>query len=128
MNEIKQRESWRPIAPSVLEHRFADYFSGTPNRYMLVASEVQPERIQEIPAVVHIDRSARPQCVSKSLSPLFFQLLSEFERQTGCPVLANTSLNPRGRAPSAGAVGSVDFFLSTPGIDVAAIGPFLMEK
>lgn len=128
LNAIKERESWRPVAPSVLNHHFTTYFEGVPNPYMLVAALVRPERMKEIPAVVHVDGSARPQVVTASAPPLFRSLIEVFFQNTGCPMLANTSLNPRGRAPSARAIGSMDFFLSEEEIDLAAIGPFLIQR
>ncbi len=115
--KIKYRESFRPFAPAILRHRVADYFNmDTDSPYMLLVAPVREDkrlalsdaqrnahgtdRINQarsvIPAVTHVDYSARIQTVNSTDHPLFSALLEEFERQTGCPVLINTSFNVRG--------------------------------
>ncbi|HTY38479.1 MAG TPA: carbamoyltransferase, partial [Bacteroidota bacterium] len=94
--KIKFRESFRPFAPAVMLERAGEYFEiDRPSPYMLLTAQVRPER-SEIPAVTHVDGSARLQTVDRSDNPLFYGLLEEFDRQTGCPVLINTSFNVRG--------------------------------
>lgn len=94
--KIKFRESFRPFAPSVLEERAAEYFElNVPSPYMLLTAQVRADK-RTIPAVTHVDGSARIQTVRREDNPLFYDLLKEFERQTGCPVLINTSFNVRG--------------------------------
>ena len=94
--KIKFRESFRPFAPAVLEERTSQYFEWEkPSPYMLFVARVREEK-REIPAVTHVDGSARLQTVGRIENPLFYDLLQEFERQTGCPVLINTSFNVRG--------------------------------
>ncbi|MEN8130300.1 MAG: carbamoyltransferase [Pseudomonadota bacterium] len=115
--KIKYRESFRPFAPSVLAERVADYFDlDQPSPYMLLVADVkQDKRIpmteqqsklfgidrlkvprSEIPAITHVDYSARIQTVHKNTNPRYYTLLTQFEAQTGCPMLVNTSFNVRG--------------------------------
>src|SRR5207248_2752271 len=94
---LKGREMWRPLAPSVLAERFGDFFAGTPNPHMLVATRVRPEMARAIPAVVHVDGTARPQSVARAANPLFHRLIAEFERVAGVPMVLNTSLNVAGQ-------------------------------
>lgn len=92
--KVKQREPFRPFAPSVLEEKSYSYFGNTvPSPFMLFAFKVNPDRQKEIPAVTHVDGTARPQTVSKELNPLYWNLIKEFENRTGVPVLLNTSFN-----------------------------------
>ena len=115
--KIKYRESFRPFAPAVLAERVADYFElDQSSPYMLVVAPVHPrqrlamspeqerlfgiEKLQlprsTVPAVTHVDYSARVQTVHRETNPRFHALLGEFERLTGCPLLVNTSFNVRG--------------------------------
>ena len=93
-DRIKKREPFRPFAPSILEERTGDYFEQThPAPSMLMVYQIKPERRKEIPAVTHVDGSGRLQTVSKALNPRYYQLISDFEKITGVPVLLNTSFN-----------------------------------
>ncbi len=93
---IKFRESFRPFAPSVLEERCADWFElDEPSPHMLLVAQVREDR-RTIPAVTHVDGSARIQTVARHDNPLYYDLIEEFERRTGCPVIINTSFNVRG--------------------------------
>ena len=115
--KIKFRESFRPFAPSVLRERVSDYFEmDTDSPYMLlVAPVLEKRRVQltkeqeglwgidllnvpksDIPAVTHVDYSARVQTVTEATNPRYYRLLQMFERKTGCAVLINTSFNVRG--------------------------------
>ncbi|MGB5056046.1 MAG: carbamoyltransferase, partial [Nitrospirales bacterium] len=115
--KIKYRESFRPFAPSVLRERVSEYFEmDTDSPYMLLVAPVaekrrravQPDQQKlwgidllnvpksDIPAVTHVDYSARVQTVTPDTNPRYYQLLQEFEKQTGCAVLINTSFNVRG--------------------------------
>ena len=94
---IKYREGFRPFAPSIPQDRLGQYFElDRASPYMLLVSPVHPHRRAEIPSVTHVDGSARVQTVTLNENPEFHRLLLEFERQTGCPVLLNTSFNVRG--------------------------------
>jgi carbamoyltransferase len=95
LNErIKKREPFRPFAPSILEERTADYFEQDhPAPTMLMVYQVRPERRSEIPAVTHVDGSGRLQTVSREVNARYYQLISDFEKLTGVPVVLNTSFN-----------------------------------
>jgi carbamoyltransferase len=94
--KIKFRESFRPFAPSVLADRAAEYFDiDRPSPYMLLTAQVREDR-RVIPSVTHLDGSARLQTVTREENPLYYDLIREFDRQTGVPVIINTSYNVRG--------------------------------
>lgn len=93
---IKFRESFRPFAPAVLKERAQEFFElPVESPYMLLVAQVRPEKRERIPAVTHVDGSARIQTVSLPDSPGFYRLLKAFEKITNCPVLLNTSFNVR---------------------------------
>lgn len=115
--KIKYRESFRPFAPSIMEDHISDYFQiDCPSPYMLLVADVTPDKQYPvpddkknlwgidllnipksiIPAVTHIDYSARIQSVNHETNPAYYNLIKEFYRQTGCPVIINTSFNVRG--------------------------------
>jgi carbamoyltransferase len=97
VNQIKGRESWRPLAPSVAAEDFGRFFEGAENSpFMLLALPVREEQRQVVPAVVHVDGSARPQSVCREVNPRFWSLLRAFDGLTGVPVLLNTSFNTAG--------------------------------
>ncbi len=92
--KIKRREMFRPFAPSILEEATGEYFSQSyPSPFMLMAYPVRPEKRAVIPATTHIDGTGRLQTVSGSQNQRYYGLISEFRRQTGVPVLLNTSFN-----------------------------------
>src|SRR5690606_33878092 len=115
--KIKFRESFRPFAPVVLRERASDYFDmpeGVESPYTLIVAPVRAERRtaqlvdaaagfdklkvvrSEIPAVTHVDYSARVQTIDAERDGRFYRLVKAFERKTGCPVIVNTSFNIRG--------------------------------
>ena len=96
LNEkIKHRESFRPFAPSVLEEYASDFFDiDIPSPYMLMVTKVKKPEI--IPAVTHVDGTGRPQTVSNDANPLYYDLINEFYKITGVPVIINTSMNVMG--------------------------------
>lgn len=97
LNRVKGREWWRPVAPVVLAERVAEWFvDGRPSPYMLETFPVRPERREQVPAIAHLDFSARVQTVDASANPVLHELLRAFERRTGVPMLCNTSLNDKG--------------------------------
>ena len=95
LNEkIKLREPFRPFAPSMLEEAATEYFgSSVSSPYMLLVLPVRPEKRDAIPAVVHVDGTARPQTVSRETEPLYWELIHEFNGLAGVPVVLNTSFN-----------------------------------
>ena len=94
--KIKFRESFRPFAPSVLEERVSDWFElDKPSPYMLLVAQVREDK-RTIPAVTHVDGSARIQTVDAETNPRYYQVIKRFEEKSGCPVIINTSFNVRG--------------------------------
>ncbi len=129
INDVKGREKFRPVAPMVLEERAEDIFSGgpIPSPYMLFTHRVAPAWRERIPAVVHVDGTARIQTVNGHAEPLLHECLAAFERHTGLPVIVNTSLNTAGRPIVDTPRDVLECFGSTP-LDVLALGPFLVER
>ncbi|MEU5009886.1 carbamoyltransferase C-terminal domain-containing protein [Streptomyces sp. NPDC021749] len=128
LNDVKGREQFRPVAPMVLADRAADLFDGQlPSPYMLFVHEVAPEWRARIPAVVHVDGTARIQTVDPAAEPRLARLLTEFERLTGLPVVANTSLNTAGRPMADDPRDALECLGSTP-VDLLAIGPFAVRR
>jgi carbamoyltransferase len=146
--KIKFREGFRPFAPSVLRERAAEYFElDRESPYMLLVAPVREERRiamtegerelwgieqlnvprSDIPAVTHIDYSARIQTVSRETNPNYYDLIAEFERLTGCAVLVNTSFNVRGEPIVCSPEDAYRCFMRTH-IDALVLGPFLLEK
>ncbi|HEX2045682.1 MAG TPA: carbamoyltransferase C-terminal domain-containing protein [Gaiellaceae bacterium] len=128
LNDIKGREQFRPVAPMVLLDRAPEIFEGPlPSPFMLFTHRVQPEWIPRIPAVVHVDGTARIQTVDPADEPLVARLLEAFERRAGVPVVVNTSLNTAGRPMVDDPRDALECFGSAP-IDALAIGPFLVRR
>jgi carbamoyltransferase len=128
LNDVKGREQFRPVAPMVLAERAAELFDGPlPSPYMLFTHRVRPGWRERIPAVVHVDESARVQTVDRAQEPLVAALLEAFERRTGLPVLVNTSLNTAGRPMVDDPRDALECFGSAP-VDALAIGPFLLRR
>ncbi|RZQ60227.1 carbamoyltransferase [Amycolatopsis suaedae] len=129
LNEVKGREQFRPIAPMVLADRAADLFGRgpIPSPYMLFVHDVAPEWRDRIPAVTHVDGTARIQTVDRADEPLLARMLTEFERRTGIPTVVNTSLNTAGRPMVDDPRDALECFGSSP-VDVLALGPFLVRR
>ncbi len=128
LNAVKGREQFRPIAPMVLLDRAAGIFDGVlPSPYMLFVHRVRPQWRDRIPAVVHVDGTARVQTVDPAQEPLVAELLTEFDRLTGLPVLVNTSLNTAGRPMVDTPREAMELFGSAP-VDLLALGPFAVYR
>ncbi|NES15554.1 MULTISPECIES: carbamoyltransferase C-terminal domain-containing protein [Micromonospora] len=128
MNDVKGREQFRPIAPMVRAERFAEIFEGVyPSPYMLFVHRVKPEWRDRIPAVTHVDGTARVQTVHSETEPVVAELLAEFERRTGLPVVVNTSLNTAGRPMVDTPREAMELFGSAP-VDLLALGPFAVHR
>jgi carbamoyltransferase len=146
--KIKFREGFRPFAPSVLRHRVSDYFEmDCDSPYMLLVAPVAKQRQipmtteqhnlwgieqlnvvrSDIPAVTHIDYSARVQTVDRQRNANYFDLISEFERLTGCGVVVNTSFNVRGEPIVCTPADAYRCFMRTH-IDYLVLWPFLLDK
>jgi len=124
---IKKREPFRPFAPSILAEHVADYFEQThPAPTMLMVYQIKPERHAEIPAVTHVDGSGRLQTVSREMNPRYYQLIEEFHKLSGVPMVLNTSFNenePIVCTPR----DAIDCFLKTK-MDVLYIGNYALRR
>ena len=128
LNEIKDREDFRPVAPVVLGEKAAEWFvAAHESPFMLFVHGVQPDRADRIPAVRHVDGTARIQTISRSQNPRYYDLIAAFERQTGVPVLVNTSFNTRGEPIVCTPRDAVECFWTSP-LDALVIGSYLLEK
>jgi len=146
--KVKFRESFRPFAPSVLRERVGEYFDlDTDSPYMLLVADVAEERRRimteeeqqlfgiaklnvprsDIPAVTHVNYSARIQTVHQETNPRYHALLTAFERLTGCPVIVNTSFNVRGEPIVCTPEDAFHCFMGT-GIEALAIGNCFLRK
>lgn len=146
--KIKFRESFRPFAPSILKEKVSDYFEiNRESPYMLLVANVIKDRrknmtvdeqklfgIQklnivrsDIPAVTHIDYSARIQTVDKETNPLYYGVIFEFNRKYNCPVIINTSFNVRGEPIVCNPEDAYRCFMRTD-IDYLILGPYLIDK
>jgi len=146
--KIKFRESFRPFAPSCLEERVGDYFElDHASPYMLLVADVKKELCtpsrgderdleihewvnrprSDLPAITHVDYSARIQSVSRDTNPRYHALISAFEEQTGCPVIINTSFNVRGEPIVGTPSDAYRCFMRTE-MDYLVLGPFLLAK
>lgn len=144
--KIKQRESFRPFAPSVLEERVSDFFElDRASPYMLLVADVARERMREtsalrdrsliewvnevrsdVPAITHVDGSARVQTVSAKTNPRYHALLTAFEALTGYGILINTSFNVRGEPIVCTPEDAYRCFMGTE-MDVLSLGPFVLH-
>jgi len=146
--KVKYRESFRPFAPAVLREDVADWFElDTDSPYMLIVADVKSERRRtmsaeeqalfgidklnvarsEIPAVTHVDYSARIQTVGAETNPRFHRLLTRFKALTGCPALVNTSFNVRGEPIVCTPEDAFRCFMGTE-LDLLVIGTCVLRK
>ncbi|NQT26010.1 carbamoyltransferase [candidate division KSB1 bacterium] len=146
--KIKYRESFRPFAPSVLDEHVSDYFEiDRQSPYMMLVAPVKKERQRQmsdeeinlfgidklnvlrsdIPAITHVDYSARIQTVHKKTNPLYWQLIHTFYKKTGCPVVVNTSFNVRGEPIVCTPLDAYKCFMRTE-MDYLVLGPYLLDK
>ncbi len=130
--KIKYRESFRPFAPSVLEDKVGEYFAiDVPSPYMLLTAQVhdriQQDPVKAIPAVTHVDGSARLQTVSRAQNALYYDLIKKFEEKTGCAVIINTSFNVRGEPIVCTPHDAYLCFMRTE-MDYLVVGSFILDK
>jgi carbamoyltransferase len=146
--KIKFREGFRPFAPSVLREKAGDWFElDTDSPYMLLVAPVRKDRRlpttdeeegrwgieklkvrrSQIPAVTHVDYSARIQTVRREDNPAYYDLIAAFEARTGCPVLVNTSFNIRGEPIVCTPEDAYRCFMRTD-IDHLVLWPFILNK
>ncbi len=125
---VKHRQAFRPFAPIVLEERAAEIFEGAGDSpFMLMAKPVAKAWRDRIPAIVHVDGTARVQTVNQQQNPMLYRLLKEFEARTGVPVLLNTSFNVKGEPIVERPHEAVECFLTT-GIDYLALHDTQLTK
>ena len=146
--KIKFRESFRPFAPTVLRERVSDWFDlDNESPYMLLVAPVAKSRRREmtaeeqklfglqklltirstIPAVTHVDYSARAQTVTEDYNPMYYRTIKKFDEKYGCPVIINTSFNVRGE-PMVGAPEHAYMCFMRTNMDYLLLGNFLLEK
>lgn len=127
-SEVKHRESFRPFAPSVTVEHVRNYFDiAVEVPYMLKVADVKPDMQNQLPAIVHVDGTARIQTVSADISPEYHEMISAFGRLSGHPVVLNTSFNVMGEPIVESPLDAIRCFYST-GLDLLAIGSFLVSK
>jgi carbamoyltransferase len=146
--KIKFRESFRPFAPTVLADRVSDWFDiDRESPYMLLVAEVKKDRQipmtegqqklfgleklmvprSEVPAITHVDYSARLQTVKREDNPLYYDMIKAFEARTGCPVIINTSFNVRGEPIVLSPEHAFKCFMRTD-MDYLVLGTFILDK
>ena len=146
--KIKYRESFRPFAPSIIDTDLNEWFNiHSPSPYMLMVSDVRKEKRvatsianeklfgieklnvkrSEVPAITHVDYSARIQTVHKHTNPIYFKLLKKFKEITGCPILVNTSFNVRGEPIVNSPTDAFNCFMGTE-LDRLIIGNCYLNK
>jgi len=128
LNDIKDREDFRPVAPVVLEEQAAEWFvNAGPSPFMLFVFDVRPDKAGQIPAVRHVDGTARVQTVNATQHRLYYDLVKAFGRRTGVPILVNTSFNIRGEPVVCTPRDAVAAYSISP-LDALVIGSFLLKK
>tara|TARA_B100000035_G_C20546846_1_gene356481 strand:- start:4 stop:519 length:516 start_codon:yes stop_codon:yes gene_type:complete len=146
--KVKYRESFRPFAPSILREDLSEWFDmDVDSPYMLMVANIKPDKKIEmseaqkklfgidllnikrsqIPAVTHVDYSARVQTVTKDTNSRYYDLISSFKKKTGCPVLVNTSFNVRGEPIVNTPTDAFNCFMGTE-LDYLVIGDFILDK
>jgi carbamoyltransferase len=128
LNTIKDREDFRPVAPVVLEEEAGNWFAGgSVSPFMVFVYDVRPDKEARIPAVRHVDGTARIQTINRKQNAAYYDLLRAFADRSGVPVLINTSFNTRGEPVVCTPRDAVESFCTTP-LDALAIGSFIVEK
>ncbi len=128
MNLVKGREVWRPLAPSLLYEAREEYLEhGIESPFMILADQVPEGKRKEIPVVVHVDGSTRPQTVRKEVNPRYWKLIKAFEDCGGVPVVVNTSFNQRGEPIVCSPQDALNTFHHIK-LDALALGDFLVLR
>ena len=126
--KVKFRQPWRPFCPSILNEDSEKYFKKvTQSPYMINTFDVTEITEKEAPAIVHVDKTARPQFLTKEANPLYHQLLCDFKKISGVPILMNTSMNIKGEPICRSPEDALNLFFATD-IDVLTIGKFVLKK
>jgi carbamoyltransferase len=127
LNKIKDRESFRPVAPIVTSEAFNRYFEGHKNPYMLFTCRANDEAKKHLPSSVHTDNSSRVQTINKNQNPFLHKVLLEIEQLTAHPCIINTSFNIQGKPIVEDPTHAISCFLTTE-IDVLILESFIIEK
>ncbi len=128
LNEVKDREDFRPVAPVVLEEDADEWFVNAKySPYMLFIYDVRSDKADKIPAVRHVDGTARIQTINEQQHKKYYHLLKAFKEKTGVPVLVNTSFNTLGKPIVCTPRDAIECFWTSP-FDALVIGSFLIEK
>ncbi len=126
--QVKHREPWRPFAPSLLLEAAEEYLENPyPSPFMILSSRVKREKWKEVPSVVHIDGTTRPQTVRKQDNPKYYKLIKEIEKIKGVPIVLNTSFNDRGEPIVCSPKDALITFKKT-NLDYLAIGNYLIKR
>jgi carbamoyltransferase len=129
LNErVKHREGWRPFATSILRKNLSEYFKFDGNSsFMLIAAKVKDDKKDKIPSVVHVDDTSRIQTVERENNEAYYNLISEFNKLTGVPLILNTSFNLGGDPIVETPTDALNTFLKTE-IDYLILGNYIIEK
>ncbi|MFA6079723.1 MAG: carbamoyltransferase C-terminal domain-containing protein, partial [Candidatus Omnitrophota bacterium] len=126
-SKIKFREEFRPFAPTVLAEKASEYFDlKGPSPFMLIVAQVKPGK-PPMPSITHVDGSARIQTITKEANPLYYDMISEFNRISGCPVVLNTSFNLRGE-PLVMTPHDAFLCFMRSALDYLVMGNFILDK
>lgn len=131
LNVLKGREMWRPVAPSILGEHLGDVMSthvGQPARFMLAAGQVRHDMRQVVPAVTHVDGSARPQFVDRATNPAYWSLIDGFRQLTGVPLVVNTSFNLAGEPIVNTAAEAVSTYVRGESMDLLVLDQLLVAR
>jgi predicted NodU family carbamoyl transferase len=131
LNVIKGREMWRPVAPSMLREHVGELIEGKvghPARFMLAASPIRPSERTRVPAVTHVDGSARPHAVDREHNPFYWALIDRFRELTGVPAVVNTSFNLAGEPIVCSAADAVATFQRAEGLDLLVLDDLLVSR
>ena len=123
---VKKREGFRPFAPAVLDYKASEHFDmDHDSPFMLETCDVISPL--SLPAITHVDNSARVQTVHREMNPIFFDLITAFDKLTGCPIVLNTSFNIKGEPIVCSPEDAIRCFITTD-IDLLVIGDFIIER
>lgn len=127
-SRVKYREEFRPFAPSVLEERASEVFCmDAPSPFMTIAFDVQEGWGEKLPAITHINNTARVQTVNRDIDPLYHALITEFDKRTGIPLVLNTSFNIKGQPIVESPLDALSTFAGT-GMDAVILGNYVVKK
>jgi predicted NodU family carbamoyl transferase len=128
LNRAKDRENWRPLAPSFIAEEMDEYLEdSTDSPFMILSFKVKKKYHKTLPALVHIDGTTRPQSVTKGANPQYYRLIKHFQKLSGFPVVMNTSFNGRGEPIVCNPYDALKSFYSNK-TDYLAIGNYLVSK